>query len=213
MEIAIGLLALSSLLFVVLVVRGVRAVGRGVRRAREEVGRTVSEAALAARAVRPGAIGEVARLRRELRSALDGTRATLLAGSEHDPALREALALLDQLAGHAGQLDGELGSLMVGEPDRARIGARLPELRQRADRIRRSADALRFAAQERAHRHDAEGLEALHRQIDLEAGALRHWAPVPVEDGPAAGGPALGGSAAGEPPAEEPPGAPGTRGR
>ncbi|MDT0345310.1 hypothetical protein [Streptomyces litchfieldiae] len=203
MEIAFALLALSLVMFAVfvaLVVRGVRAAKCRIERAGREVRRSLSDAALTARAAQPGVVGEVARTRKELRASVDSTRGALRQGSAEDPALGEALALFDQLDGHFRQLDGELGALMSGEPDRSRIAARLPELRGRAERIRQSADALRLAAQDRARRHGAEELEALQRQIDMEASALRHWAPVDAADG-AAGEP---GRAAGE--AVEPPG-------
>jgi hypothetical protein len=183
MEIALVVLAVTMLIFVTLVVRTVRAIRRGVRRTRRQLRHVASEATLAARAAQPGAVGEVARLRRTLRTSLAGTHETLRAGSDQDPALREALALIDQLRGHAGRLDGELSTLMTGEPDRSRIAARLPELRERADRITRSADSLRFAAQDRArHDHDATALDTLHRQIEIEAAALRHWAPAKPPD-------------------------------
>lgn len=190
METALAVIALSFLVFVVFVALGVRAakraLERGVERAGREVRRTVSDAALRARAAQPGALGEAARTRRELRTSLDSTRGVLQQGAGDDPVLRESLDLLDQLYGHARQLDGELGVLMAGEPDRARVAARLPELQDRAQRIRSSADSLRFAAQERLHHHDRDGLDALHRQIEIEAGALRHWeAAEPLPDGPA----------------------------
>lgn len=177
MEIVLAILALFFVLSVVTTVVAVRAVTRGVRRTREQVSRRLAEATLAARASQPGPVGEVARLRRALRASLDATRATLLAGAPSDPALREALALLEQLAGHAGQLDRELAVLMNGEPDRHRIAIRVPELRERVERARKSADALRFAAQDRVRRHDDEGLDALQQQIEIEASALRHWKP------------------------------------
>ncbi|MEO3751328.1 hypothetical protein [Streptomyces sp. B6B3] len=180
MEIALLVLALTALVFVILVVRVVRAVRRGVRRAKHHVGRAVNEATLAARSAQLGPVGEVARLRRALRASLDSTRGTLVAGSADDPALREALSLLDRLQDHAGQLDGELAALMSREPDRLRVTTRLPELRERAERITRSADSLRFAAQDRArhHQEDTAALDALHEQIDTEAAALRHWEAV-----------------------------------
>ncbi|WP_206305920.1 hypothetical protein [Streptomyces sp. RFCAC02] len=189
MEIVVaGVLALTLLVFVTLVVRGVRTVRRGVERARQEVSRTLAGAALAARAAQPGALGDVARVRRDLRLSMDSTRAALRASAPTDPALGEALALFAQLEDHAHQLDGELAALGGGEPDRARVTARLPELRERTDRARRSADALRFAAQDRARRHGAEDADALHERIGMEAEALRHWTPVgetpaPVEPG------------------------------
>ncbi|MGK5533055.1 hypothetical protein [Streptomyces sp. URMC 129] len=194
MEIAIAWLALSLVVlgvFVAMVVRGVRAVRRGVTRAKREVRRTLTDATLAARAAQPGVVGEMARMRRELRLSLDSTRGTLAAGVERDPALREALALLDQLAAHAERVDDELALLMTAEPDRARAAARLPDLRVRAERIRSSADSLRRAAQDRARHDDTAGVDALHQQIALEANALRHWSPVPGQvTGDRATGPA-----------------------
>ncbi|WP_183091266.1 hypothetical protein [Streptomyces radicis] len=180
MEIAIALAVLSLLFFTVFVLavaRGVRATRRGIDRAKREVRRAVTDASLTARSAQPGLIGDVARTRRELRASLDSTRGTLASGAERDPALGEALALLDQLAGHADRLDGELASLMTGEPDRARIAGRLPDLRVRADRIKASADSLRMAAQDRARHDNVEGLDALQDQIAIEAKALRHWSP------------------------------------
>jgi hypothetical protein len=177
MEIVLAVLGLILLLFVTLTVLAVRAAKRGIEKAGNQVRRTISDATLKARAAQPGAAGELARLRKELRSSVDTTRGVLESGSADDAQLREALGLLDQLHGHARQLDGELDTLMNGEPDRTRIAARLPELRERTDRIRRSADALRHAAQDRANRYDAGELDALHQQIDIEANALRHWSP------------------------------------
>ena len=197
MQVALVVSVLTFLVFLTLVISGVRALRRGVRRARRDIRRALSEAALSARAVQPGPIGEGARIRKELRASLDSTRATLHRQAERDPALSEALGLFRQLETHAGALDEELARLTDGEPVRSRIAARLPELRERADRIRRSADSLRFAAQDRARRDDADVLDMLHRQIDLEASALRHWTPV-EEEGPAAQPPGVEGSAEAE---------------
>ncbi|MFH0244388.1 hypothetical protein ACGRHY_18685 [Streptomyces sp. HK10] len=179
MEFVIGLLAFLFVLFVVLgavaTVKTVRAVRRGVERTGQQVRRTVEETTLKARGAQPGPVGELARVRLELRSSLDSTRRALETGARHDPSLSEAAGLLDRLDEHARQLDGELRLLMEREPDRGRIAARLPDARERADRIRASADSLRFAAQDRARRHDEDGLTALSEQIEIEAGALRHW--------------------------------------
>ena len=179
MEFVIGLLALLFVLFVTLgviaAVRTVRAVKRGVDKAGDQVRRTVEDATLRARGAQSGPVGEMARLRLELRASIDSTRRALEAGAQHDPSLSEAVGLLDRLHDHARQLDGELRLLMEREPDRARVAARLPEARERAERIRASADSLRFAAQDRARRYDEDGLAALSEQIEIEAGALRRW--------------------------------------
>lgn len=193
MEFVIGLLALLFVLFAVLgaiaAVKTTRAVKRGVERAGDQVRRTVEETTLRARSAQPGPVGELARVRLELRASLEGTRRALEDGARHDTSLGEAVALFDRLQEHARQLDGELRLLMEREPDRARVAARLPEARERADRIRASADSLRFAAQDRARRHSEDELAALNEQIELEAGALRHWTTPDAELPGSAGAP------------------------
>jgi hypothetical protein len=120
-------------------------------------------------------VGELARQRLELRSSIDGTRRALESDVTRDPSLQEALGLLNRLHEHARQLDGEMRLLMDREPDKARARSLLPELRERVATIKESADSLRFAAQDRASRLDAEGLAPLREQIEIESGALRHW--------------------------------------
>lgn len=187
MAFVIGVLALLVVVCVALgivaTVRTVRAVKRGVERTGAQVRRTVEETTLKARTAQPGPVGEIARVRMELRSSIDSTRRALEAGAADDPSLREALSLLDRLHDHARQLDGELRLLMEGEPDRARIAERLPDVRKRVGTIRESADSLRFAAQERAQQFDAEGLAALRAQIEIESGALRTWQQAVAPEG------------------------------
>ncbi|WP_182606155.1 hypothetical protein [Streptomyces alkaliphilus] len=173
---ALGLLAF--LVFVALVVRGVRVARRHIDRGVREARRSFSDATLRARGAQPGPMGELARLRREMRLSLEHTRKVLESGAPEDPALAEALALVDRLGEHAGALDREMGALMDHEPDRARVAERLPDLRDRAGRIRNSADSLRGAALDRVRYHDAAEIDGLHRQIEIETGALRHWDPV-----------------------------------
>lgn len=179
MEFVIGVLALLFVLFVtfgvIAAVRVTRAVQRGVERTGEQVRRTVEETTLRAKSAQPGAVGELARKRLELRASIDGTRRALEADVSRDPSLQEAVGLLNRLHDHARQLDGELRLLMEKEPDKARTAALLPDVRERVAQIRESAESLRFAAQDRARQHDAEGLGALRRQIEIESGALRHW--------------------------------------
>ncbi|MDJ1130403.1 hypothetical protein [Streptomyces iconiensis] len=178
-------------------VRAVRTVKRGVERTGAQVRRTVEETTLKARGVQPGPVGEVARVRLELRSSFDSTRRVLETGAQDDPALREALSLLDRLHDHARHLDGELRMLMEGEPDRARVSASLPDARDRMRRLKESADSLRFAAQDRARQFDHDGLDSLREQIEIETGALRHWTSgSPVSDPLASGAPAADPSAA-----------------
>jgi hypothetical protein len=157
-------------------VKTVRALRRHVDHTKRQARRMAEEAKLRAKSVQPGALGQLAALRLELRGSMSGTQQALESGVAGDPSLREALELLERLRAHAHALDSELG-LMEREPDRARIAARLPELRERAERITHSADSLRWAAQDRARQFADDDLAALGRQIEVEAGALRHWVP------------------------------------
>ena len=181
MEAVLGVIVLMMVLFAAagtfLAVRTVRAVRSGVRRNVEQARRAVEDTALRARSyARTGALGEVAALRLSLRTAVTGTREALEAGAAGDSSVREALRLLDRLSGHAHSLDGELRAL-EREPHQDRIAARLPELRRLTGRVTHSADSLRWAAQERARRFDEDELTVLAREIEIEAGALRHWTP------------------------------------
>lgn len=208
MEAAIGVVALLFVLFVavgvVVTVKVVRAVGRGVERTGVQVRRTVEETSLKARSAQPGPVGEAARTRLELRAAIDNTRAALEARVADDPSLQESLELLDRLHEHARQLDGELRVLMEREPDRARMARQLPQARERVERIRQSADSLRHAAQDRARQHDEEGLDALRSQIEVESGALRHWENAAQEPtAPPATGPVESAPSAAQQPAAE----------
>ncbi|MET7637903.1 hypothetical protein [Streptomyces sp. NPDC005438] len=159
---------------ILVTVKAVRAVKSGVERAGVQVRRSVDEAALRAKATRPDIVGDVVRTRLELRRSIDGTRRELEARVATDSSLSESLSLLDQLHDHARQLDRELG-LLEAEPDSRRVRVALPQLRERVDIVRESADSLRHAAQDRARRFDEEGLAALRQQISVEAGALRSW--------------------------------------
>ncbi|CAM5548492.1 hypothetical protein [Streptomyces abikoensis] len=187
-------------LAVVAAVRTVRAVKRGVDRTVHQARRTVEDTRLKARQfAQPGAAGEVAQLRLSLRTSMRATQDALQAAAPEDASLSEALALFQRLSAHGHELDDELKRLET-EPDKARIAARLPELRERTARVKDSADSLRFAAQDRARRFAEDDLETLSGQIHMEAGALRHWSDEGM-GGEAADAPASGagaGAAAGE---------------
>jgi hypothetical protein len=177
-------------LAVVATVKTVRAVKRGVSRGGAQARRVMEDQRLKARRFTvPGPAGELVRLRLELRASIDSTYRALEVGHGEDASLTEAAGLLSRLSDHAGALDGEL-KLLEQEPDRARIADRLPGLAERARRITHSADALRWAAQDRARRFADDDLSALTRDVDLEAGALRHWTPV---DPGVSGGPGVSG--------------------
>ncbi|MGK5544101.1 hypothetical protein ACSNOH_05125 [Streptomyces sp. URMC 127] len=183
-------------LAVVATVRTVRAVKRGVDRTVHQARRTVEDTRLRARQfAQPGAAGEVAQLRLSLRTSMRATQDALQAAAPEDPSLSEALALFQRLSAHGHELDDELKRLET-EPDKARIAARLPELRERTARVKDSADSLRFAAQDRARRFAEDDLETLSGQIRMEAGALRHWSDEGM-DGEGMSGEAAGASGAG----------------
>lgn len=207
----VGIIALLvflvfATLAVVAAVKTVRAVKRGVERRTEQARRLVEDQRLRARRfTAPGPAGEIARLRLELRASIDGAYRALAQDGDKDASLSEAASLLDRLNEHARALDGDL-RLMEREPDAARLAARLPELSDRTHRVTGSADALRRAAQERASHFADDELASLTRDIDLEAGALRHWERPAAPPGPAAPGGSLKGGPDGPVPPVPPPG-------
>ncbi|CAL9419725.1 hypothetical protein SUDANB58_01820 [Streptomyces sp. enrichment culture] len=178
-------IAVFALLFVIFVALGVyatvKAVGaakRGVDRTLTQARRTVEDHTLRAKSfAQPGPAGELAQLRLALRTSMRATQDALHAGAAEDASLKESLALFERLSAHGHELDAELRRL-ESEPDRAALAARLPDLRERTERITRSADSLRWAARDRAHRFADDDLDMLSAQIDVEAGALRHWSQV-----------------------------------
>ena len=94
---------------VVVTVRATRAVKRGVERTGAQVRRTVEETTLKAqRDCSPAPSGKSHASGWSCAPPSTSTRAALEAGAQDDPALTEAIALLDQLHEHARQLDGEL---------------------------------------------------------------------------------------------------------
>ncbi|GHC51109.1 hypothetical protein [Streptomyces cinnamoneus] len=194
--------AIFAVIFAILVafaviaaVRAVRAVKRGVDRTVTQARRTVEDTRLKARQyVQPGAAGEVAQLRLSLRTSMRATQDVLQAGLADDPSLSESLALFERLSAHGHELDDDLRKLET-EPDKGRVAARLPELRERVERVTHSADSLRWAAQDRARQFADDDLAVLSEQIRMESGALRHWEDEPeVTSKPA--GPAATPSAA-----------------
>ncbi|MFJ3493149.1 hypothetical protein ACIPPJ_06040 [Streptomyces sp. NPDC086091] len=177
-----AVIAVVALLFVLLLVLGayatVKVVGaakRGVDRTISQARRTVEDHTLRAKSfAQPGPAGEVAQLRLKLRTSMRSTQDALQAGAAEDASLGESVALFQRLSAHGHELDAELRRL-ESDPDRATLAARLPSLRERTERITASADALRWAARDRAQRFAADDLDTLHAQIDVEADALRHW--------------------------------------
>jgi hypothetical protein len=183
MEAVVAVVALIFVLFVVLgayaTVKVVGAAKRGVDRTITQARRTVEESTLRAKTLaQPGALGELAQLRLSLRTSMRATQDALQAGVAEDESLKESLALFERLSVHGHELDDELKRL-EREPDRASLVERLPALRERTEQITKSADALRWAARDRARRFADDDLDSLSQQIDMEAGALRHWTKEP----------------------------------
>ncbi|MCQ8769928.1 hypothetical protein [Streptomyces telluris] len=208
--IVVLIFAVLVALGVIATVRTARAVKRGVDRTVGQARRTVEDTRLKARQfAQPGPAGEVAQLRLSLRTSMRATQDALQSAAPDDASLSEALALFQRLSAHGHELDDELKRL-ENEPDKARLAACLPELRERTARVKDSADSLRFAAQDRARRFAEDDLETLSGQIRMEAGALRHWSDEPVAGAPGAPGPAgAAAPAAAGAPAGEPAAAPG----
>ncbi|MGW6921467.1 hypothetical protein ACWGA9_09290 [Streptomyces sp. NPDC054950] len=179
MEAVIAVVALLFVLFVVLgayaTVKVIGAAKRGVDRTIDQARRTVEDHTLRAKSFTQfGPAGEIAQLRLKLRTSMRATQDALHAGVTEDESLKESLALFHRLSAHGHELDTELKRL-ESEPDRATLAARLPSLRERTERVVGSADSLRWAARDRARRFADDDLDSLSAQIDVEAGALRHW--------------------------------------
>ncbi|MFF5981636.1 hypothetical protein ACFY78_22570 [Streptomyces olindensis] len=183
MEAVIAVFALLFVLFLGLgayaTVKVVGAAKRGVDRGITQARRTVEDHTLRAKSfAQLGAAGELAQLRLTLRTSMRATQDALHAAVAEDTSLKESLGLFERLSAHGHELDDELKRL-ESEPDRTALAERLPELRERTERIKRSADSLRWAARDRARRFAEDDLDTLSAQIDVEAGALRHWATPP----------------------------------
>nr|BFD84907.1 hypothetical protein StreXyl84_43080 [Streptomyces sp. Xyl84] len=207
-----AVVAVVAVLFVLCLALGayatVKAVGaakRGVDRTIGQARRAVEDQALRAKSfAQPGPAGELAQLRLTLRTSMRATQDALHAGAAEDESLKESVALFDRLSAHGHELDHELKRL-ESEPDRATLAERLPHLTERTRRITQSADALRWAARDRARRFADDDLDALSAQIGVEADALRHWTSAqPAADTPAWGEPSTAPPRAGTPAAGAP---------
>ncbi|MEU2334527.1 hypothetical protein ABZ608_13135 [Streptomyces sp. NPDC013172] len=189
MEAVIAVFAVLFLLFVAggayITFKAVGAARRGVDRTITQARRTVEDHTLRAKSmVQIGPAAEIAQLRLTLRTSMRATQDALDAGVTEDESLKESLSLFQRLSAHGHELDGELRRLET-EPDRATLATRLPELRRRAKRVTESADALRWAARDRARRFADDDLDTLSTQIGVEADALRHWTrPAPSPESP-----------------------------
>ncbi|MEU5654429.1 hypothetical protein ABZ802_02235 [Streptomyces sp. NPDC047737] len=179
METVILILTLLFIAFMALGVyagvKAVRAAKRGVDRTITQARRSVEDTALRAKSYsQPGVPGELAQLRLSLRTSMRATQDALNAGAAEDASLSESLALFQRLSAHGRELDEDL-KRMEREPDRSTVASLLPGLKERTQRITHSAESLRWAARDRARQFADDDLTALNAQIDVEAGALRHW--------------------------------------
>ncbi|MEU6620413.1 hypothetical protein ABZ926_06465 [Streptomyces litmocidini] len=187
----ITIMALLFLSFVALgvyvTVKVAKAAKRGVDRTIDQARRTVEDTTLRAKSFgQAGTASELARLRLSLRTSMRATQEALQDGVGEDASLKESLDLFHRLSAHGLELDADLKRL-EREPDRAWVAGQLPELAARTERITGSADALRRAARERALKFAEDDLSSLSAQIDVEAGALRHWTSPDATPGTAAG--------------------------
>ncbi|WP_369144205.1 hypothetical protein [Streptomyces sp. R44] len=206
----ITIMALLFLSFVALgvfvTVKVAKAAKRGVDRTIDQARRTVEDTTLRAKSFgQGGAAGELARLRLSLRTSMRATQEALQAGVAEDASLKESLDLFHRLSAHGLELDADLKRL-EREPDRAWVTGQLPELAARTERITGSADALRRAARDRALKFAEDDLSTLSAQIDVEAGALRHWTGPESASGAATSG-TTPGATSGTARAAGPPGA------
>ncbi|GGZ27542.1 hypothetical protein GCM10010387_21200 [Streptomyces inusitatus] len=179
MDVVITILALLAIALVALgVYATVKAVGvakRGVERTVTQARRTVEDTTLRAKSLgQVGVAGELAQLRLSLRTSMRATQEALQAGASEDASLSETIVLFERLSVHGRELDDELKRL-EREPDRSTVASRLPDLRERTERITHSAESLRWAARDRARKFADDDLDLLSSEIDMEAGALRHW--------------------------------------
>lgn len=189
MEAVILILGLLVVAFMALgvyaTVKVVGAARRGVDRTITQARRTVEDTTLRAKSYgQLGVGGELAQLRLSLRTSMRATQDALRAGVAEDASLSESLGLFDRLSVHGLELDAELKAL-EREPDKATVSSRLPGLKERTAQITGSADSLRWAARDRARKFADDELSALNAQIDVEAGALRHWTTADSAPGPA----------------------------
>ncbi|GAA2227517.1 hypothetical protein GCM10010232_11480 [Streptomyces amakusaensis] len=198
MDVVITILALLAIALVALgVYATVKAVGvakRGVERTVTQARRTVEDTTLRAKSLgQVGVAGELAQLRLSLRTSMRATQDALQAGASEDASLSETIVLFERLSVHGRELDDELKRL-EREPDRSTVASRLPDLRERTERITHSAESLRWAARDRARKFADDDLDLLSSEIDMEAGALRHWSETESGTGTGTGTTGTGGS-------------------
>lgn len=195
----LGLVVAFMALGVYVSVKVIRAAKRGVDRTITQARRTVEDTTLRAKSYgQLGVSGRLAQLRLSLRTSMRATQEALQAGAAEDASLSESVGLFQRLSVHGRELDEELRRL-EREPDKATVASLLPRLKERTEQITRSAESLRWAARDRARQFADDDLAALNVQIDVEAGALRHWTTEESAPGQQAGRSAERGGPSGAP--------------
>ncbi|MGW4508634.1 hypothetical protein ACWENO_28735 [Streptomyces sp. NPDC004436] len=163
-------------------VKVAKATKRGVDRTISQARRTVEDTTLRAKSFgQVGVAGALAQLRLDLRTSMRSTQQALQEGARVDASLKESIMLFERLSVHGRDLDDEL-KMLEQDPDRQRIGERMPDLRERTAKITQAADSLRWAARDRASRFAEDELSSLSEQIRMESGALRDWQREPQVD-------------------------------
>ncbi|QES52589.1 hypothetical protein DEJ50_22635 [Streptomyces venezuelae] len=163
-------------------VKVVKAAARGVDRTVSQARRAVEDTTLKAKSFgQVGVAGALAQLRLDLRTSMRATQQALQEGARADASLQESLALFERLSVHGRELDEELKRLET-EPDKARLSALLPELRERTGRITEAANSLRWAARDRANQFAKDEMSLLTAEIEVESGALRDWSRPSMDD-------------------------------
>ncbi|MFD3873925.1 hypothetical protein [Streptomyces sp. NPDC058623] len=163
-------------------VKVVGAAKRGVDRTITQARRTVEDTTLKAKSFgQVGVTGALAQLRLDLRNSMRATQQALYQGVQADSSLKESIHLFERLSAHGYELDDELKRL-EHDPDRKRIEESLPDLRERTAKVTQAADALRWAARDRARRFAQDDLDMLSTQIGVESDALRDWSPESVDE-------------------------------
>jgi hypothetical protein len=159
-------------LCVVLVGAAAWIAGRAVRRLHRFAGRVVDRSVLSlkARALPPGRVRQVARLRLDLRAGIDQTAWVLDEAAREDCALGELPRLFRRVEQLARSVDAELrmveGGIGVTRGELAAAQQRSEDLVAIAAKIRRAVGTVRADL-------TSDVFRSLHGEVDVEVSALR----------------------------------------
>ena len=180
MEAVIAVVALLFVLFVALgayaTVKVVGAAKRGVDRTITQARRTVEDHTLRARVLRPAGPGRGAGPAPAEAAHLDAGHPGGAAGGRGRGRVPQGVPRPSSSASARTAASWTTNSSAWSpSPTGPRSPSGCPTLRERTERVIKSADSLRWAARDRARRFADDDLDTLSAQIDVEAGALRHW--------------------------------------